>query len=295
MKYIITGSLGNISKPIAEKLVSGDHDVTVISSNQNKKGGIESLGAKAAIGSVEDRDFLKNTFTGADAIYLMSPPNFVVSDYRAFQKEIADNYVYAVKESKVKNIVLLSSIGAHLRKGAGPIDGIGYLEEQLEKLKDLNVKMLRPAYFYYNLLGMIGMIKQAGIMGSNFGAVENFSLVHPKDIAVVAAKHLLNLDFKGYSAEYIVSDERPMAEVAKVLGKAINKPELPWLVFSDEDALQGLLQAGFNKNMAEAYVEMGKAFREGRAQEDYLKSKTPLSGKIKLEEFAQEFAQVYNQ
>lgn len=295
MKYIITGSLGNISRPLAQQLVSAGHDVTVISSNADKKREIETLGGKAAIGSVQDKNFLKNTFIGADGVYLMSPPNFAVSDYRAFQKEVADNYVYAISESKTKNIVLLSSIGAHLRKGAGPIDGVGYLEELLEKLKDLNVKMLRPAYFYYNLLGMIGMIKQAGIMGSNFGGPEKFSLVHPKDIAVVAAKHLLSLDFKGYSVEYIVSDERPMSEVAAALGKAVNKPELPWVPFSDEDTLQGLLQAGLSRNMADAYVEMGKAFREGRAQEDYLKSKTPVSGKTKLEEFAKEFSAVYNQ
>jgi hypothetical protein len=38
-----------------------------------------------------------------------------------------------------------------LRKGAGPVDGLGYLEEQLLKLEGINVKFMRPSFFYYNL------------------------------------------------------------------------------------------------------------------------------------------------
>jgi uncharacterized protein YbjT (DUF2867 family) len=76
MKYVITGSLGNISKPVVKQLVTAGHDVIVISSNADKKVEIENTGAKAAIGSVEDRAFLTQAFSGADAVYLMIPPNW---------------------------------------------------------------------------------------------------------------------------------------------------------------------------------------------------------------------------
>ena len=36
MKYVITGSLGNISKPVSEKLIAAGHNVTIITSNQDK-------------------------------------------------------------------------------------------------------------------------------------------------------------------------------------------------------------------------------------------------------------------
>lgn len=293
MNYTITGSLGNISLPIVKDLLAAGHKVNVISSNTAKKKEIEQLGAKAAIGSVNDTAFLTNAFSGADAVYLMIPPNFATNDFPAYQKEVADNYIAAVKSAKVKYIVLLSSIGAHMRKGAGPIDGLGYLEEQLEKLKEVNVKILRPSYFYLNLFTMVGLIKQAGIMGSNFGDdKEKIILVHPADIAKVAANHLLKLDFTGQTIQYIASDEKYASEIAAIISTAINKTT-PWVTFTDEQSLQGMLQAGLSNTMAEAYVQMGKAFREGTAQAHYWQNKPEL-GKIKLEDFAKDFAAFYS-
>ena len=296
MKYIITGSIGNISKPIVKQLIAAGHKVTVVSSNQNKKTEIEKLGAIAAIGSIMNREFLKQTFSAANAVYLMIPPNWVTTDFYAYQKEVADNYVYAVKENNIKHIVQLSSIGAHLRVGAGPIDGLGYLEEQLEKIKDINIKMLRPSFFYTNLHSMGGLIKKAGIMGANYGDTdEKLILVHPNDIAIEAAKQLLNLDFTGHSVQYISSDERTSKEIASVLSQSVGKPNTPWVTFKDEDALQGMLQSGLSKTMAEAYVQMGKSIREGFLQADYFNHKNVPIGKIKLEDFAKEFALVYSQ
>jgi uncharacterized protein YbjT (DUF2867 family) len=52
MKITITGSLGNISKPLTQELVEKGHSVTVISSNPEKQKEIEALGAAAAIGSL---------------------------------------------------------------------------------------------------------------------------------------------------------------------------------------------------------------------------------------------------
>ena len=69
MKFVITGSLGNISKPIASALVKAGNDVTVITSNQDRVKDIQALGAKAAVGSVEDAAFLTSAFSGADAVY----------------------------------------------------------------------------------------------------------------------------------------------------------------------------------------------------------------------------------
>ncbi len=77
MNYLITGSLGHISKPIVQKLKASGHSVTVITSNSSKAIDIEALGATAAVGSVEDSGFLSKVFSGADAVYLMIPPNFL--------------------------------------------------------------------------------------------------------------------------------------------------------------------------------------------------------------------------
>jgi uncharacterized protein YbjT (DUF2867 family) len=293
MKYVITGSLGHISKPLTKKLIEAGHEVTVITSNADRRSEIARVGAEAAVGSVTDTDFLASEFRQADAVYLMVPNNFAAEDLFLHQKEVSDSYVAALKRSGAKKAVLLSSVGAHLRKGAGPIDGLGYLEEQLEKLSALDLKILRPSYFYYNLHAMGGLVRQAGIMGSNFGGPDDsIVLTHTDDIAEVAAKHLLQPDFTGQTVEYIASDERKLSEIASVLGAAIGKPETPWVAFGDQEALEGMLQAGLGNDLASRYAEMGKAFREGRATEDLVNHR-PAVGKVKLEDFANEFKAVF--
>lgn len=295
MNYTITGSLGHISKPIVNKLIPEGHSVTVITSNAGKKSDIEKLGAKAAVGSVTDQAFLKNAFSGSDAVYLMLPTDYSVTDLLAKQKEVADNYVEAVKNNNIQHIVLLSSIGANLRKSVGPIDGLGYLEEQLEKQTGINVKALRPSYFYYNLFSMAGLIKQAGIVGSNYGSdTEKLVLTHTDDIAEIAAEHLLSLNFKGFTTQHIASDERFTSDIANILGNAVGKPNTPWVVFTDEQAQEGMAKAGLNQTFVDAYVQMNKALREGVLQADYWKNKPAVFGKVKLEDFAKEFAANYS-
>ena len=294
MKYIITGSLGHISLPVVKNLVAAGHQVTVISSSDDKAKAIEALGAQAAIGSVSDANFVNKTFQGADAVYLMVPPNFATTNWPQYQKEVADNYVQAIQLNNVKNVVQLSSIGAHMGNGAGPIDGLAYLEEKLKQLSNTNIKMLRPSYFFYNLFNMIPLIKNANIMGSNFGNTdEKLVLVHTSDIADAVSHHLLNLNFTGASVQYIASDECSVADIATALSNAANKPNTPWITFSDDDTLSGMLQAGLPETIAKGYVQMGKSIREGLIQADYWKNK-PQLGKVKLADFVKEFTPAYN-
>ncbi|TAE31775.1 MAG: NAD-dependent dehydratase [Cytophagales bacterium] len=294
MNYVITGSIGHISKPVVEGLVKANHTVTVITSKAENAEAIKNLGASAAVGSVEDAAFVTESFAGADAVYLMIPPKWGVTDWRGFQNEVADNYIAAIRANNVPYVVLLSSIGAHMGNGAGPVDGLHDMEQKLKTVEGLNVKVLRPSYFMYNLFNMVGMVKGMGMMGSNFGD-DKLVLVHTDDIAQVALQNLLNLDFTGTQIQYIASDERTGAEIAKVLGEAVGKPETPWVVFSDEQSKQGMLGAGLNDEMANGYTTMGVALREGTMQADYFENRPVTLGKTKLEDFAKnEFAPAFN-
>ena len=294
MKFVVSGSLGNISKPLTEKLVAAGHSVTVISSKTDKTAQIEALGAKAAIGSVEDVAFLTKTFTGADAIYTMVPPNFGAGDWKKYIAGIGENYAEAIHSSGVKNVVNLSSMGAHMPEGCGPVSGLFFVEKALNSLDGVNVKHLRPGFFYPNFLANVGMVKHMGIIGGNYGENATLVIVHPNDIAEVAAEELQALSFKGKSIRYIASDEKTTSQVAAILGKAIGKPELPWVNFKDEETLGGMLQAGVPEEIAKNYAEMGAAMRSGEMDSDYLKNKPAVFGKTKFEAFAPVFAAVYS-
>jgi uncharacterized protein YbjT (DUF2867 family) len=292
MHYVITGGAGNISKPLALSLLQAGHTVTVIGRKESNLAELISAGAKAAIGSVEDVAFLTKTFTGADAVYTMVPPIHQVADWKGYIGSIGENYAAAIAASGVKYVVNLSSIGAHLPDGVGPVSGLYRVEQALNTLTGVNIKHLRPSYFYTNLFANIGMIKGMGMIGANFGT-NTFPIVSPDDIAAVAAEHLLSLDFTGQSIQYIASDEITTDKLASVLGAAIGKPDLKWIVFTDEQALSGMLQAGLPEEIAKNYVEMNHSIQAGLMFEDYYKHPTPVTGKVKLEDFAEVFAAAY--
>ncbi|MFH6944768.1 NAD(P)H-binding protein [Flavobacterium sp. FlaQc-50] len=292
MKIILSGSLGNIGKPLANKLVAAGHDVTVISSNADKKEAIEKIGAKAAIGSVSDATFLADTFIGADAIFAMTPPNLGGKNVISNTVEAGEAFAKAIQTANIKRVVMLSSIGADLAGGTGPIAGLHHIEAVYNKLESAAVTFLRAGFFYTNLYNDVPMIKGAGIMGANYPVGIKMPLVHPEDIATAVAEELLK-EVTGKNIRYIISDVRTPGEIAKAIGLAIDKTDLPWVEFTDKQSLQGMIQAGLPEEIAGLYTEMGSGLRSGKITEDFIKGNFSVDGKIKLEDFAKEFAEKF--
>lgn len=292
MKYVLLGSLGNITKPLAEQLIAAGQSVTVVTSDGSKSAAITALGGTPAVGSIEDAGFLTTTFKGADAVYLMIPPKWDANPWKEWIAGMGATYAKAIKSAGVKKVVFLSSIGADQPTGIGPVSGIHHAGVALDKDSGAEVLHLRPAYFFFNLFSAMGLIKQAGIYGNNYGPDRKIILVHPRDIAAVAAEELLKLEFKGGSVRYVAGDERTSKEIASVLGAAIGKPQLPYVEFSDADNLKGIIGAGLSPEVAENYTEMGGAIRSGIMFADYEKHRPSLSP-TKLEDFAKEFAAAF--
>jgi uncharacterized protein YbjT (DUF2867 family) len=221
--------------------------------------------------------------------------NFGATEWKKWIGSIGKNYADAVKANGIKYVVNLSSVGAHRDDGVGPVSGLHLAEEALDTLTDVNIKHLRPAYFYNNLLSNIGLIKNAGIIGSNFNITDNkFGIVDPADIAAVAIEALLQLNFTGHAVHYIASDEVSTTAIAIEIGKAIGKQDLAWVPFTNEQTYDGMKQAGLPEEITKNYVEMGNAINTGIMYEDYWKNHPTTLGKTKLADFAKVFAAAYN-
>ncbi len=289
MKVIVTGSLGHISKPLTMELVQKGHQVTVISSKPEMQKDIEALGATAAIGSLEDGNFLVPAFTGADAVYVMVPPNLTVPDIRAYYRKIGGNYAQAIQQSGVKRIVHLSSMGAHLDKGTGLILGSHDVEGILNELSNVAITHLRPGYFFYNLYHFAGMIKGPGFIGANYGGDDNIVMVDTRDIADAAAEEL-ETPATGKKVRYVASGEHTGNEIAHILGAAIGKPDLKWVTYTNEQMQTGMEQHGMQAHIVANFVEMGASIHSGVLRQDYDLHKPTVMGKVKLEDFAKDFA-----
>lgn len=324
MKIVITGSLGHISKPLAIELVQKGHSVTIISSDLAKKNNIENLEAIAAIGSIEDVDFLTDTFHGAEVVYCMLPPfKFRENpdlDARAEAFRLAKNYTKAIERSGVKRVIHLSSIGAHLEFGNGLL-AFHFVAEQVfkELPADVIVTTMRPVGFYYNLydfmesvkgkgfldsfIGKILTVKYYGLKGyiqgkkglimSNYGGKDKMPWVSPADIAAAIEEELTTPCFER-KVRYVASEDLTCQEIATILGKSIGKPYLKWETISDKQMLNALKQFGMPLSLTQDITEMNASMHSGLLFEDYYKN-VPNFGKIKLNEFAQEFAHKYNE
>jgi len=292
MKIIVTGSLGNISKPLSMELAEKGHTVTVISSKAEKQKDIEELGATAAIGSVEDINFLATTFAGADSVYCMIPSNFTVPDSREYYRRVGNSYAQAIQQSGVKHVVHLSSWGAHLDKGTGFIVGSHDTEAILNELPDVAITHLRAGYIYYNLYNYVDMIKGRDIVGANYGGDDKIVMVSPKDIAAAAAQEL-ETPAAGRQVRDVASDERTANEIAHILGAFIGKPDLKWVTLTNEQMQSGMEQRGVPAHIAAKFVELGSSIHSGALRQDYDLHKPTVMGKVKLEDFAKEFAAAF--
>ncbi|AMJ67753.1 NmrA family NAD(P)-binding protein [Hymenobacter sp. PAMC 26628] len=291
MKITLTGALGHISRPLAQHLLAQGHTVTIISSNAERKE-IEALGGIAAIGSITDADFLARAFAEADAVYAMVPLDFTVPDIRAHSQNIGRAYAQAVRTSGVKRVVHLSSWGAHLAEGTGPIIGSYEVESSLNELPQVSVTHLRPGYFFQNLYRFIDLIKNAGFIGANYGGEDRIVFTSTKDIAKVAAEELTATGSE--KIRYLASDDITASAAAQIMGAGIGKPALQWVTFTDEQAFAAFQEAGMPVMIAHLFVELGAAIHSGAIREDYDLHR-PIAGETKLRDFAREFAAVFGE
>jgi uncharacterized protein YbjT (DUF2867 family) len=277
----VTGATGHIGSVIVDRLKAQGHSVRPVS----RRAGV----------NVDDLAALTKTFSGADAVFLMIPPEVTVPDIRKRQNEVGEKLAQAAQAAKVKRVVFLSSVDAHLPKGTGPIVGLHDMEERLRKLSIPEKVFMRPAYFMENHLVGIGMIKQMGMYGSALRADVPIPMIATKDIGEKAAEYLTEEPFRQPEVRELLGPrEYTMADVAKTLGAAIGKPDLKYMQFPYEDARKAMVGMGLSPSYAGAIIEMSQSFNDvpvHGTEKRSAQNTTPTT----LEQFAQDtFAKAYH-
>jgi uncharacterized protein YbjT (DUF2867 family) len=290
---VITGATGNVGSKLTDILLSQGQKVRVVGRGAEKLAAFATKGAEAAVGDMLDEAFLTKALTGADAVFAIIPPNLASEDYWSYQNRAGESVAAAIRKAGVKHVVNLSSQGAHLSEGTGPIRGLRAQEERLNRLNGVHVLHLRPTFFMENLLMQIDLIKKMGVMGSAVRGDVRFAMIATKDIAAYAADRLVKRDFTGKSVRDLLGQrDLSMYEAAEIIGKKIGKPDLKYIQFPYEEAEQGLVAAGLSRDMSRLYVEMSKALNEGLFSVGLPRTKentTPTS----FEEFSDTFAKLF--
>ena len=290
---VITGATGNSGSKITELLIAQGQRVRAVGRDRGRLAGLVAQGAESVVGDLGDTVFLTNAFRGADSVFALIPPNVTADDFRAYQDRIGESIAAAVRNSGVQHVVNLSSQGAHLSKGTGPIAGLHDQEERLNRLPGINVLHLRPTYFMENLLMNIGLIRKMNVMGSAVRGDIQFAMIATTDIASYAAERLVRRDFSGASVRDLLGQrDLSLNEAATIIGKKLGRPDLTYMAFPYEDAEKGMRAAGLSADLSRLYIEMSKALNDGLFAVNLLRTKENTTVTT-IEEFADVFAAAY--
>src|ERR1700723_3229150 len=258
--YVILGASGNTGSIIGEALLSKGKKVRVVGRGGARLQRFVRKGAEAFTAELSDAAALTVAFRGARAAYLLLPP--ITS--REDQERESDAIAKAVRESGLPYALYLSSYGAHVPEGTGPVTGLHSSEQKLNAISGLNVLHLRAAYFMENNLAAIGMIRRMGIFGHALLPNLKLPMIATRDVGDYAAQRLLDLDFSGKQTRELLGErDLSMAEATAGIARGIGNPDLRYEQFSYDQFQQGLTQAGFSPKKAAVYLEMFKAINVG--------------------------------
>jgi len=289
--YVILGASGNTGSIIADSLLSKGKKVRVVGRDAGRLQRFVRQGAEAFAGDVSDAAALTKAFSGARAAYLLLPP----AKSREDQERESNAIAKAVKESGLRYAVYLSSYGAQVPEGTGPVAGLHSSEEKLNAISGLNVLHLRAAYFMENNLASIGMIQGIGLVGNALLPDVKLPMIATRDVGDYVAQRLLQLDFSGKQTRELLGErDLSMTEATAVIGRGIGKPDLRYQQFPYDQVQQVLTDLGVPPKGAAMYIEMYKAINAGvlvPLEPRSPKNSTPTS----IEQFVQDvFAAAYH-
>jgi len=262
--HVVMGASGNSAHIVASKLLARGEKVRVIGRNSERLQPLAAKGAEPFVVDVADSSALAKAFHGADSAYVMIPPNLAASDPRGYSNRVGDAIAAAVQTAGTKNVVVLSSIGAELSSGTGPVVGLHNLEQKLNGISSANVLHLRCGYFMENTLPQVNAIRQMGVVAGPVRPDLKLPMIATRDIGNAAADVLLDPKIRGKQIRELLGQrDLSYTEVAASIGQGIGKSDLKYVQLPDDQFRGALVQMGMSEPVANLLLEMTRALNSG--------------------------------
>jgi len=281
--FVVAGVTGHVGQVVAKDLLAAGKKVKVIVRDAAKGAPWSKHGAEVAVGTLDDQAFLTNALRGAEGAFFLLPNSpFEPGDFFARQRKMADAIAGAVKEAKVPHVVMLSSVGADLPSGTGPIKGLHYFEEAL-RAAGTQLTAIRAGYFQENVGNAVAPAKAMGMFFNFAGSADYpMPMIATQDIGELAAQLLVDKPAKSESVD-LHGPAYTVRQVAEKLGAALGKT-LQVVDVPPAGHVAALVQAGFPQSSAEVFAEMYGAFASGKVAprgDRLVQGKTPIDDVIR--------------
>jgi uncharacterized protein YbjT (DUF2867 family) len=252
--FVITGATGNTGSVVARKLLDAGKPVRLLVRDPVKARALVERGAEVVEGDIRDAAAVARAFSGAEGIYLLSPPDLAATDFVAERRPLMQALAQAAHKARAGHVVLLSSVGAHQVKGTGPIVTLHDAEQAL-RATGLPVTFVRASYFMENWAPVLPVAQKDGVLPSFLPASVSFPSVSVRDIGPAAAQALLAgprgtriIELAG-PRSYVPGDVS--AAAARVLGRPVSLAESPL-----DAVVPTFTSFGLSENIATLYREL---------------------------------------
>ncbi len=200
---MVLGASGNIGGKIVEELLQKDVQIGVVGRSYERLQKFEGK-ADIFVGDISDDEFIKSVLQKATSLFLTVPDNMLLNPETTAAK--IKSYI---EHSPITHIVNISNC---IVKRAGKFTRLVALEQELNKIQEVNIKHLRCANFFDNLNWGINTPYRADL---------KLPYISSYEVAHVAASYLYLRNFSQKSVDALFGEkDYSMKEFATILGLA---------------------------------------------------------------------------
>jgi len=259
--YVIAGVTGNVGSVAAGELLAQGETIKAIVRSGDQAAAWRERGAEVAVGSLDNKEFLGKALAGTAGFFTLLPPDYTAEDFPTAQRRKADSIAAAVKASAVPHVVMLSSLGAELAEGTGPIKGLHYLENAL-RAAGTKLTAIRASFFQENIAEVIPAARQSGIYPNFMPSADTaIPMIATRDIGRLAAR-LLKSPPPTSEVVDLLGPLYSVRQLSEKLGAALGK-QLQIVDIPAGGQVEALMQAGLNRSLAEVLAELYQAIGSG--------------------------------
>jgi uncharacterized protein YbjT (DUF2867 family) len=261
----VMGATGQTGGATARRLLEAGEHVRALGRSADRLAALRDAGAERFPVDASDAAALTEAFRGANAAYVLLPISPEVPDWHAHMAQLGEAIVTAVRAASVPYVVAVSSVGADLPSGTGFLTGLHAQEQRLQTLTDVaHVLAFRPGAYFENAYGWLPVIAEQGVMADSVAPDAPLPMVATRDVGAAAAAALRSRDWTGFAVRELLGPrDLTYAEVARMIGAAIGRPDLPYVQIPEDDLRAALEAAGWSPDATRLQVELNRVFSDG--------------------------------
>ncbi|XBS71284.1 NAD(P)H-binding protein [Acerihabitans sp. KWT182] len=259
---VITTPTGGIGSQVLEKLLHSGEPLRVIARDPGRLPARVLERVEVVAGSHGDAAVVDAAFASADAVFWLTPPDFLAESVEAAYLDFTRPACDALRRQGVKRVVTVSALGRGWPRNAGYVSASLAMDD-LIAATGVRLRALTMPSFMDNMLMQIESIKTQGVFFSAIDGDRKFPTCATRDIAAVAARLLPDASWDGQESVPILGPEDlSFNDMALIMSDVLKKPvRFQQISF---DAYKSRL-AGFRMSgaMVQGMLDMMAAKNEG--------------------------------